>query len=113
MNQFELQYITTALWSSVDDDGTPLDYNYDIDDLAPETKKQMIEDCREFVAKSNGLFGDQVVAAAHDFWLTRNGHGVGFWDGDWEKSIAISLVKLCDEFGEVHLYVGDDNKIYC
>lgn len=20
----------------------------------------------------------------HDFWLTRNGHGAGFWDGDWK-----------------------------
>lgn len=21
--------------------------------------------------------------AGHDLWLTRNGHGAGFWDGDW------------------------------
>jgi|TARA_R110000744_G_scaffold366338_1_gene475354 hypothetical protein len=22
----------------------------------------------------------------HDFWLTRNGHGAGFWDGDWNDA---------------------------
>jgi hypothetical protein len=21
----------------------------------------------------------------HDFWLTRQGHGAGFWDGDWPE----------------------------
>jgi len=24
--------------------------------------------------------------AGHDFWLTRNGHGAGFWDGDWPET---------------------------
>ena len=22
----------------------------------------------------------------HDFWLTRNGHGAGFWDGGWNDA---------------------------
>ena len=26
--------------------------------------------------------------AGHDFWLTRNGHGAGFWDGDWIAPVA-------------------------
>ena len=26
-----------------------------------------------------------LAQAGHDFWLTRNGHGAGFWDGDWPK----------------------------
>ena len=34
---FTWAYIDCALWSSLDDDGVPLDTNYDATDLAPET----------------------------------------------------------------------------
>ena len=51
-------------------------------------------------------------SVGHDFWLTRNGHGAGFWDGDYEKEIGIKLTELSQQFGECHAYVGDDNKIY-
>ena len=29
---------------------------------------------------------DQCERIGHDFWLTRNGHGAGFWDGDWDDA---------------------------
>jgi hypothetical protein len=48
----------------------------------------------------------------HDFWLTRNGHGAGFWDGDWPKEAGDRLTKACEEFGEFDLYIGDDGMIY-
>lgn len=28
---------------------------------------------------------DMVAQAGHDFWLTSQGHGAGFWDGGWPK----------------------------
>ena len=49
---------------------------------------------------------------AHDFWLTRNRHGAGFWDGDYPEPEATQLTDLAHTFGECHLYVGDDNKLY-
>ena len=48
--------------------------------------------------------GDYWDYAAHDFILTRNGHGSGFWDGDWSEPIATKLTELCEKFGEIDIY---------
>lgn len=47
----------------------------------------------------------------HDFWLTRCGHGCGFWDGDYGE-LGDRLTTAAKAFGEVDLYVGDDGLIY-
>ena len=52
--------------------------------------------------------GDYWDYAAHDFILTRNGHGAGFWDGDWNEPIATKLTDLCKKFGEIEVYLSDD-----
>jgi len=46
----------------------------------------------------------------NDFWYTRNGHGTGFWDGDYEEGDA--LTKIADSFHEVNTYEGDDGQLY-
>ena len=48
----------------------------------------------------------------HDLWLTRNGHGAGFWDGDYADDVGEALTKISEAMGEIDLYVGDDGKIY-
>tara|TARA_Y100001963_G_scaffold37564_1_gene52487 strand:+ start:173 stop:550 length:378 start_codon:yes stop_codon:yes gene_type:complete len=53
--------------------------------------------------------GDYWAYAAHDFILTRNGHGAGFWDGDWSEPIATKLTELCKKFGEIEIYLSDEN----
>ena len=35
----------------------------------------------------------------HDFYLTRNDHGSGFWDRGYEKSLVDHLCEICKEFG--------------
>ncbi|MCU9611740.1 hypothetical protein OEK97_27930, partial [Escherichia coli] len=54
----------------------------------------------------------QVQMAGHDFWLTHNGHGAGFWDGDWPEPFATQLTNAANEFNEIDLYVGDDQQIH-
>lgn len=54
----------------------------------------------------------EAALAGHDFWLTRSGHGAGFWDGDWPEPAASTLDKASKEFGNVDLYVGDDGQIH-
>ena len=50
---------------------------------------------------------------AHDFWLTRNGHGAGFWDGRYsDTQLGDLLTEVAKKFGEAYLYVGDDGLIY-
>lgn len=115
MNHFAQQYVETALWSSTDDEDAPMDKNYTADDIAPATLRQMLQDAARFerenaqdIEAGGGDFG----RAAHDFWLTRNRHGAGFWDGDWPEPQAARLTKAAHAFGEYSLYVGDDGKIH-
>lgn len=110
-------YIGCALWVSTNDD-TPLEDTHSVDDIAPETLAKMRNDVCDFVggnaqtlltAKTG--FGLTDASIGHDFWLTRNGHGVGFWDRDM-GDLGDLLTESCQTFGEVDLYVGDDGKLY-
>lgn len=44
------------------------------------------------------------------FWLSREGHGAGFFDFD--SDYADRLQDACKKIGEAGAYVGDDGKIY-
>ena len=116
---FTRSYLQTAIWSSTDEHGEPLDANYGIEDLAPETLKQMTEDCSafqetnaEWITTDHCRKSDCTSQAGHDFWLTRNSHGAGFWDGDWSKDADKALTACSKAYGSVDLYVGDDGLIY-
>ncbi len=54
---FFRSYVGTALWSTNDEldecGGEPMDCNYDIDDLAPETAIKMKADCAAFYAANS------------------------------------------------------------
>ena len=106
-------YIAVALWSSTDDNDVPLDETYTTGDLSGELMDQMIEDCAAFIAKAD-LPDERFTQAGHDFWLTRNGHGVGFWARPevYGEEKAQELTALAESFGPVDLYVGDDGRIY-
>jgi len=115
-------YTETALWSSNDESddsgGDPMDYNYGTEDFAPETVKVLVEDCEKFQADNKGLLerayeltGNSEARAGHDFWLTRNGHGAGFWDGDWGE-FGDELTEAAKKFRNIDLYIGDDGLIY-
>lgn len=61
---------------------------------------------------SRGYREDPAMArAGHDFWLTRCGHGCGFWDRDLGE-LGDRLSDAARAFGEVWMYVGDDGKVY-
>jgi hypothetical protein len=109
MDTFTKAYLEAALWSSTDDNGKPFDSgDYE---LATATLAAMVADCERFQAE-NDLSEGTDEQAGHDFWLTRNGHGAGFWDGDWPES-GDKLTEACKAWPEVSLYVGDDRRIYC
>jgi hypothetical protein len=112
---FVLSYIETALRSSTDGDGVPLDGDkYSNVELSVETQAKFVTDCAMFrVMAKDWLYGKDDSTFAHDFWLTRNGHGTGFWDGDYPEPQANALTDIAHSFGECDLYVGDDGKIYC
>ena len=115
LTDFVNSYIETALWSSSDESdergGEPLDKNYGPSDIAPETRRAMFLDAASFYKANLMDFGDP-GQAGHNFWLTRNRHGAGFWDGDYPEPEATRLTKASKAYGEFDLYVGNDGQIH-
>lgn len=116
LDMFTTQYLETALWSSTDESdesgGRPLDDNYGIENLSLATLRESIADCKAFQEEHWGLIKSDLSRAGHDFWLTRNHHGAGFWDGDWEDEAGKILTDASHAYGSVDLYVGDDGEIH-
>jgi hypothetical protein len=111
VRDFLHSYLATALWSSTAEDDTPLDAQHGIEDFAPEALAMAERDCADFLQRAEAHLGEHTEAlAGHDFWLTRNRHGAGFWDGDWHN--GAELTELAHSFGETDAYVGDDGLIY-
>lgn len=52
-----------------------------------------------------------VEAFAYDYWLTRNGHGAGFWDRGLGE-LGDVLSNKAKMHGSVYAYAGDDGLIY-
>lgn len=48
-----------------------------------------------------GLAGDLLADWPLDFWLTRQGHGCGFWDGKYPDEIGEALSDIARGFGEL------------
>ena len=44
----------------------------------------------------------------HDYWLTRNGHGTGFWDRDLPGDLGRILTDEAHADGEAYLYVNEE-----
>lgn len=84
------QYFETMLWSSTDmDSGEPLDKEYDVKDISKELKDSSKKDllsfaeyCEKNCAKEleEYLEEEGYESFGHDVWLSRNGHGAGFFD---------------------------------
>lgn len=111
-------YKTCALWSTNDETnergGDPLDENYDTDDIREETALDMENDCRMFIASNQTLL-DQVgdySQHGHDLFLSRNGHGAGFWDRGYDKAIGDCLALHAKEYGEYNLFIGPGEEIW-
>lgn len=49
--------------------------------------------------------------AGIDFWLTRNGHGAGFWDRDLGE-IGDKLTAAAETYRELGVYLGDDEQVH-
>lgn len=117
LQTFTDAYIECALWSSIvgeEEDSEPLDANHSADDIAPETLARIEEDCEDFYDAQSELWSSVDMddsQAGHDFWLTRNRHGAGFWDRGL-GAVGDQLTEAAKVYGSVDLYVGDDGKIY-
>lgn len=102
-------------------------------DIYPSSLARIIADCAEFEAKAADLLsqaygntfpartiGDgslpdshrpawdyDAAAAGRDFWYTRNGHGVGFWDRDLPGDLGDKLTEIAESFGGADASFGE------
>jgi len=130
LDAFTQGYIEALFWTSCEvgefdpENGSPLPQTFGFTDLAPGSLAEIVTECKQFqeanaetlgkVYESGKDGGESAYTdemAGHDFWLTRNGHGAGFWDrglGD----LGDVLTKAAHESGESDAYLGDDGKAY-
>jgi len=84
-------------------------------ELAPDALAKIMRDCAAFQAAAAPLLAlayerdYSEEQAGRDFWLTRNGHGAGFWDRDAlaADDLGRQLSDLCGwrtPFAEVAIY---------
>lgn len=54
--------------------------------------------------------------AGHDFWLTRNHHGAGFWDRYAKgagRHLGDKLTEIAQKYCEIYVYKEETNGIIC
>lgn len=113
--EFVQGYVTCALWASTDTDETPLDDRYVPRDIGADTAERMARDCQEFLRDNttdliwyciaiDARDGTPMEYAGHDFWLTRNHHGAGFWARGAGQA-GDNLTAAADSWGEFDLFI--------
>lgn len=118
-------YVECVMWA----DGPRDDNGDEIENArGPEGREldKLAEEAGAFFARNfarlmeaRELYG--MARAGHDFWLTRNGHGAGYWDraelcDDREENpeaLRDALTEAAKEFSDgAYLYQGDDGATY-
>lgn len=121
LSEMVRDYLACALFAENDQSdpetgGQPLDQNYAIIDFAPEAIAQAKADCRAFLRKAAPLLRPMLdrrllKSVGHDLWLTRNGHGAGFWDRGYPKAVGDALTRIAHDMGQEVPEVAE-GKIY-
>jgi hypothetical protein len=100
-------FVYTLLWSN------HVQQYYSAHDIANDDYDRLHRECRAFLylAIRDKLLTDDELSdisdIAHDFCLTRNHEGAGFWDGDYECGEA--LTRLAQRFTPVTAERNPDN----
>jgi hypothetical protein len=78
---FVASYIETAEWADSPDDTLCVDPGKVV--ICPDWEREAVIDCLAFWSRWQ-CYLSEPSQAAHDFYLSRNGHGTGFWDDNGE-----------------------------
>jgi hypothetical protein len=104
-------YLCCALWTNEELD------NFSILDIEEESKEQAKKDIEAFLAKIKPLETGGAIGypeqMGHDFWLSRNGHGAGFFDRmeDVYQDQQDVLQEIAETFPERNIFLGDSGKV--
>ncbi len=87
--------------------------DFSINNIADNSKIKAYNDIKNFI----NIVGIDTIhdneideeMLGHDIWLTRNRHGAGFFDRNYDAEVEEKLMKAAHELGEDYLYLGDDS----
>jgi hypothetical protein len=82
-------------------------------DFCPLARARAWNDCSRFLIANGDLIAGRTSMAGHDLWLTRNGHGTGFWDRPelWGEDGANILTRCAECMGGIDVYIDDDESV--
>lgn len=111
LDTFTTAYITAMLWAEcpTESDESCDDLGLTVDDITDEGLREIIADCDDFQLTHANDIADDLERAGHDFYLTRNRHGAGFWDGDWPVEVSRRLTDAAHVYGTQGLQADDED----
>lgn len=122
---FFRQYIATMLWAEgphdiEGDDRSFQDRGFTIDNVSEHLTTELRAVCDRFCDENAAdlelwreEFGSD-TEAAHDFWLSSQGHGTGFWDRFNNKhplSVVGRRLNTASKPYQVDVYLGDNGQV--
>lgn len=126
---FFQSYLSTALWSSTisegeenepgEREGDAFDAHFATSDFSGEALEMLRAHAFSFWSRmwfyldhEQGRKGEKPDAAhaGHDFWLTQNDHGAGFWGGDY-PTYGDTFTKLAKCYPVINLFVTEENEV--
>lgn len=107
---FTRGYLECAEWCGlIEDEREAFELSID-PEWDAETLARVSAECEDFKqANKADLKGEDMVRAGHDFFLTRNRHGAGFWDGNYEESKGKRLTESAHVYGETYETFNEDS----
>lgn len=109
-------YCEAAEWAPSDPEDNDIELsNYDRDRTAPRQVYEFFGRCALAgidCSAAIDAIGYSAARFGHDFWLSRNGHGAGFFDRkELPKTLRDELQNIARECGAVETYRDDDGKL--
>lgn len=106
-------YLDAVYWLNDDEQEMGMSDAY----LSQDAKDGIYKDCERFFELSYELifsedYTDNLDQVGCDLYLTRNGHGAGFWDRDYPNNLGDKLTEIVNvHFSEECYYLSDDGMI--
>ena len=108
-DDFVQGYLAAALWAGLDLSDVGEDELRTLDQRAETWDSDSVVTAIMVCDDFRRLAGENLLSQAgddsqngHDFYLTRNGHGTGFWDRGYPDDVGERLTKHARTFGETH-----------
>lgn len=114
LDEFAQAYVEAMFFTNCDsgDENEHRANELGVERLTRTSCESIAADCEEFqrlaekeIAATLAHGERDLHGIAHDFWFTRQGHGVGFREGEsrgYPGSTGDELTRIADKFGEVY-----------